>query len=441
MDRSSRFWTPSIMAEFHRHVASLRRLTEIPAEPRAYHERTMSQSHTHTLSTEDEIRITDCLSFLAHYIEGPKFVSTVTLREHPDSLQVVLAGNTTPSSSVCNELTKIMAKVSQFSSDGGRKHPVQEELLDMILRLSSQRVLSRLRPSWVPPPWYFRPPQLSLREELRNCIPKIRESTRPSAQTKELLETLEDLVEALKLVDHRVETNALLHALKIIIMSCARLARLGSTKSVEDHLKSLGIGTQLAKSPEIRRVDKLARYLFTCRDLARLSSKHSYRRLLSHIEITALESSQGLVRPGSGQRCFVHAEIQQIFDIEKQPHTPAPRAIGCSKSACYLCDLFIRTHGDYVVSQTQGRLYEKWTLPDVEWMTTTQANRFHGVVRSMIGDMQEMIQRLQDGRQMICRYPLESRACLPLSSGPNSSLAERREEIAEKTLQRDAPML
>ncbi|KAK2051208.1 hypothetical protein LY76DRAFT_676556 [Colletotrichum caudatum] len=36
---------------------------------------------------------------------------------------------------------------------------------------------------------------------------------------------------------------------------------------------------------------------------------------------------------------------------------------------------------------------------------------------------------------MICRYPLESRACLPLSSGPNSSLAERRQEIAEKTLQ------
>ncbi|KAK2053460.1 hypothetical protein LY76DRAFT_667510 [Colletotrichum caudatum] len=181
-------------------------------------------------------------------------------------------------------------------------------------------------------------------------------------------------------------------------MSCAQLALLGSTKPAEEHLKILRIRKQLAASLEIRQVDKLARYLFTCRDLSRLARKHSYRRLLSHIEITALESSQGL-------------------------------------SACYLCDLFIRTHGNYVVSQTHGRLYEKWTLPDVEWMTTTQANRFHGVVRSMIGDMQEMIQRLQDGRQMICRYPLESRACLPLSSGPNSSLAERREEIAEKTLQ------
>ncbi|KAK1973531.1 hypothetical protein LZ30DRAFT_827934 [Colletotrichum cereale] len=328
-----------------------------------------------------------------------------------------------------------MAKVSQFSNEGGRKHPVEEELLDMVLCLSSQRVLSRLRPSWVPQPRYFRTPQLSLQARLRTCITEIQKSSRPSAQTTRLLGRLEDLVEALKLVDHPVETNALLEALRMIVMSCAQLALLGSTNSAEEHLKILGVRKPLAASPEIRQVDKLARYLFTCRDLARLARKHSYRRLLSHVEITALESSQGLVRPGSGQRCFVHAEIQQIFDIEKQPHTPAPRAIGCSKSACYLCDLFIRTHGDYAVSQTHGRLYEKWTLPDVEWMTTTQANRFHGVVRSMIGDMQETIQRLQHGRQMICRYPLESRACLPLSSGPNSSLAERREEIAEKTLQ------
>ncbi|KAK2035880.1 hypothetical protein LZ31DRAFT_485402 [Colletotrichum somersetense] len=318
MDRSSRFWTPSTMAEFHRHVAFLRRLTEIPAEPRAYHERTMSQSHTHTLSTEDEIRIADCLSFLAHYIEGPKFVPTVTLLEHPDSLQVVLAGNTAPSSSVCNELTKIMAKVSHSHTlmPGGRKHPVQEELLDMVLRLSSQRVLSQLRPSWVSQPRYFRTPQLSLQARLRTCITEIQKSSRPSAQTTRLLERLEDLVEALKLVDHRVETNALLEALRMIVMSCAQFALLGSTKSVEEHLKILGIRKQLAASPEIRQVDKLARYLFTCRDLARLARKHSYRRLLSHIETTALESSQGLVRPGSGKRCFVHAEIQQIFDIK-----------------------------------------------------------------------------------------------------------------------------
>ncbi|KAK1514253.1 hypothetical protein CABS01_16743 [Colletotrichum abscissum] len=90
----------------------------------------------------------------------------------------------------------------------------------------------------------------------------------------------------------------------------------------------------------------------------------------------ALEAPSGVRRPGVAHDCFVHAEIQQVFYLEHQPHTPAPRAIGCSKSACYLCDLFIRTHGGYVVSHSHGRLYEKWTLPDVEWMTATQATGF-----------------------------------------------------------------
>ncbi|KAL0929561.1 uncharacterized protein CTRU02_215460 [Colletotrichum truncatum] len=434
MDRSHNFWTPSLQAEFHRKLASLRQLTEIPSEPRAYPLQMMSQSQTHSLSTNDEIRIADCISFLAHCKEGGKFVSTVTLREHPDRLQVVLAGNTKPSSSVCEELTKITAQLSNLSREGGLKHTVRE-LLDMVLCFSSSRILGRLRPSWMSRPRRLRSPQLSLQENLRDCIKQIREISCAPARIAQLLELLEDLMEALKLVDHRVEINALPETLKTIVMSCAQLARLGSTNSIEEHLKSLGFRAQIAESSEIRQVDKLARYFFTCRDLARLSKEPSYRHLFSHIEITTLESSPRLVRPGSVQNCFVHAEIQQVFYLEKQPHAPAPRAIGCSKSACYLCDLFIRTHGDYVVSQTHGRLYEKWTLPDVDWMDTAQAGRLQCVVQSMIRDMQQLIQRFEHGERINYRYPLESRACLPLLSGNNSSLTGRRVE-SEDAVQR-----
>ncbi|KZL63696.1 ott 1508-like deaminase, partial [Colletotrichum incanum] len=274
-----------------------------------------------------------------------------------------------------------------------------------------------------------------LQDRLRSRILTIGDHSRFSAQTKALLERLEDLVGTLKLVEHPMETDALRDALKMIVIKCAQVARLGSTNSVEEHLKSLGVQTRLAESPEIRQVDKLARYFFACRDLARIARKPSYQRLFEHIEIMALQSPQGLARPGSAQHCFVHAEIQQIFYSEQQPHTPAPRAIGCSKSACYLCDLFIRTHGDYVVSHTHGRIYEKWTLPDVEWMTAAQTDRYQCVVQNMVREMREAIQSLKGGGRIISSYPLESRACLPLSSGANSSLAERGKEVGEEVHQ------
>ena len=60
----------------------------------------------------------------------------------------------------------------------------------------------------------------------------------------------------------------------------------------------------------------------------------------------------------------VHAEIQLLFFYELNSNRIRPRTICSSKSACYLCDLFFRLHGQYYVPRTHGRLYHRWTLPD-----------------------------------------------------------------------------
>lgn len=60
----------------------------------------------------------------------------------------------------------------------------------------------------------------------------------------------------------------------------------------------------------------------------------------------------------------VHAEIQLLFFYELNSERIRPRTICSSKSACYLCDLFFRLHGQYHVPSTHGRLYHRWTLPD-----------------------------------------------------------------------------
>lgn len=59
----------------------------------------------------------------------------------------------------------------------------------------------------------------------------------------------------------------------------------------------------------------------------------------------------------------VHAEVQILYFYEQQPHGPLPRAISSSKSACFLCNLFLEIHGKIILPRTHGRLYDKWTLP------------------------------------------------------------------------------
>lgn len=59
----------------------------------------------------------------------------------------------------------------------------------------------------------------------------------------------------------------------------------------------------------------------------------------------------------------VHAEIQILCFYEQRPHQSLPRAICASKSACYLCNLFLQTHGKFIVPRTHGKIYDRWTLP------------------------------------------------------------------------------
>lgn len=60
----------------------------------------------------------------------------------------------------------------------------------------------------------------------------------------------------------------------------------------------------------------------------------------------------------------VHAEMQLLFFYGQNQMRRPPRAVCSSKSACYLCDLFFRIHGQFYLPRTHGRLYNKWTLPD-----------------------------------------------------------------------------
>jgi hypothetical protein len=117
----------------------------------------------------------------------------------------------------------------------------------------------------------------------------------------------------------------------------------------------------------------------------------------------------------------VHAEIKLLFFYETHPEITRPRVICASKSACYLCDLFIRLHGEFQTLGTFGKFNERWILPD--WLETVPSNRFQPlgntiekfsmILDSEIGFALKSSKRLPD--------PLESTVGLS-AQWPNSTV-------------------
>lgn len=148
----------------------------------------------------------------------------------------------------------------------------------------------------------------------------------------------------------------------------------------------------------------------------------------------------------------VHAEIQLLFFYESRPDIQHPRMICSSKSACYLCHLFIEMHGKFEVYRTHSRIYEKWLLPDPVQINFLPSNllqllkRFNGLLEDRIANFISL--SLQEQRRIRYSYPNESIAgsfdkfssistiCVP-QAPPSAKDSEHRTGCSEIPLAQD----
>jgi len=121
----------------------------------------------------------------------------------------------------------------------------------------------------------------------------------------------------------------------------------------------------------------------------------------------------------------VHAEIQLLFFYELNPERIRPRTICSSKSACYLCDLFFRLHGQYYVPRTHGRLYRRWTLPDWQTLLPEMRRRDFDVLARNFSDILKVKVRVAlDKGPVQANHPNETtlvRSLSPITQVPPSS--------------------
>ena len=128
----------------------------------------------------------------------------------------------------------------------------------------------------------------------------------------------------------------------------------------------------------------------------------------------------------------VHAEIQILLFYEQRPQLFCPRIIGSSKSACYLCNLFIQSHGQFQVSRSHGRLYDRWILPTWPLDEASAKGNVRCAVDKLNSALETRIISVLNDRQRPFAHPAESVLIFrqPWSPNPTLSSISRQETQA-----------
>lgn len=433
-------WTPELRRDFHEAVETLHAINEVPSEERDYRPLLPDIPSTyHTLRLGDELQLADHVAYLAHSQEGVHAISAACVEESDNGLVIRLASNSTPSSQTVSGLRKILDTFSNGARRGkkwsvmvltrmdsdsysiftGTPADVLEELLfEDVLDLSTDRILQRIRPPWIKSPAYYRGFEKPLWLRINTTLTQMTFSG-DLTPYDDILSRLKKFTSTARDLEFRLEGAQLRETIKRIVRSCAEISYSGEHRSLEQQVALHGGSDFVTK--EVLQIDKLARYFSLCRDLGKLSARCEFHNTTKGITLQHLASFQAERPKGASQTCYVHAEVQLILYYEQYSSEKPPRAIGCSKSACFLCDILIQKLRKYCISYSHKRLYNQWTIKNVCWMTPEQVFYFRDILQAIITEISALA--LDKTQLQFRKFGLESRAVLPLSS--NSSLGGR----------------
>ncbi|KAL8800108.1 MAG: hypothetical protein Q9223_007379 [Gallowayella weberi] len=216
------------------------------------------------------------------------------------------------------------------------------------------------------------------------------------------------------------------------------------TASPPRNSKSLLLGSAL-QNRDVQQVNKLGRYWDLCRFLTKAARR--YPALFCHTSLehirpyssTRSPSSISILKDPKKKKktveCFVHAEIQLItfYGLSDCRESLNPRWLGVSKDACYLCDLFIKAHGQFSISKTHGRLYDQWTVPDLSEFGSTQRDDYRRILKEINQACIHRLKALQaipKRKRPHLKPPITSRYSL-LEHEPLSTIASSITSISE----------
>lgn len=187
-----------------------------------------------------------------------------------------------------------------------------------------------------------------------------------------------------------------------------------------ERLKALGYPVVELDDKDIREVGKISNYWRISRHLTKCS-----RRFRLHFADASWHAIQSYIPSSKSriqQRRFVHAEIQLVAYYENIALQHAPRTLGVSKEACFLCDSFIRAHSLFRISGAHRQIVSQWTVPDLEQYSLQTILRFRSALSTVCADVNKEYVRSQEKRPWQ-PFPLQSAINLDVVYVPTPSVS------------------
>jgi hypothetical protein len=403
-DPAKSVWTDLPEDVFRQHLVKLEERTNaVPIAPKIFHPSdwlpmsSATANSSHTLPFQLEQQVADDFACLAAVEEGAQSVAAVCLEESSHAPRLTLrfaALDTSLNDHVRLTLQEVSAVLANASSaEEADCSQFIETLFRCVIRLHFRRLIARCRSSkWEKPKYLSKSHKKPLYQDFQNLIHRAQFLyTRKEKAVRQLVEKTcselaatyeafevspDDLtgMESLVRASHTFWSNDVIHDF---------LQRLeGSTGSTPTAQVGAAIKT-------LRQTQKIASYRRISVSL--ISTAKKYPQLFEGGLVLAYVTPYSSV-PTSiafeewAKTCHVHAEVQLAvhYDLVAQhKDCLAPRAIGISKSLCYLCYQFLRHHKGFFPSRTHGRLYDQWTVPDLAEFDADMATRYGSILQDV----------------------------------------------------------
>lgn len=397
-----------------------------------------SKSH-HVLPFAVEHRLANDFALIAATQEAVFSVTAGCIEEHLgvdghlEGLTIRLAANEGISEPLKASLLDIWADLESRAPESDLSRA--EHVFEKIIHLNRTRILQRVRKAVGHPPIFREKGRTRTNpdDRLLRALARMRKEKLTSLghafvnRATDLNVQLLHLLETVSVNDAEAATPEAMSKLQDISKRCFDVATMcGDRRRLpfKHLLQAAGLDQRTwLKNKHVVEIDKIGAYWRIARSLVHTHSAITTSRPLHAAPIRfSVEGVQPYVSvmqgpsiQGRDMACYIHAEVQllthyMLQDSQCPNPDPAPRVIGASKSACFLCFLFIACHGRLHSPATHGRLYDQWTIPDLEEYTTQQVDELH---RTLVL-MQDAMLRLRAAHTLkkVRDFPMTSRTDL-----------------------------
>ncbi|KAK0746092.1 hypothetical protein B0T18DRAFT_143637 [Schizothecium vesticola] len=446
-------------------IVLLSLLDETPTQPYANEpvhvdQTVRKQQVRRVLSFKREASLVRTLSFLSAVTGHANHVVATCIEELPvKGMRVMLAINKDRQNCSYKMMGQIKCGLDKIfnllsRATAGDHSSLDEQLLDAIVEMCSERIKLRvgaLRPHANEAPGIV----LALTQAL-DAIKALHSKQDHTVEIESFVEQATNLLSLLKTPGAFTGTESSVQPhLKSIILAAFRLTESLDVPSILSHIPTQHLSSR-TKDNITRRLERLSKYRTSSSHL--LSSAKRHPCLFNNAQVvpvtlgaahfsrprigpspTSLQTSlsrcqQGVASPVGVEalatklnvslrtasplfastvntvrkEAKIHAEVQIVAHYELHPTPLRPRVIASSKDACYLCNLFVATHGGFHVPRTHGRLYKAWRLPlgvaGLEGMQERMNAALEARIRKAVGE------RMAAAGKWAVAFPNESTA-------------------------------